>query len=96
MPTKPGQTRNRSGMKRARQAEKRRLRNRHVQSTVKTAIKSVDASLKSGDMETAKEKLRLAIKSIDMASSKGVLHRNTAARRVSRLTKRFNRAAASA
>ena len=56
----------------------------------------MDSSLKGGDVEAAKEKLRLAIKSIDMASSKGVLHRNTAARRVSRLTKRVNRAAASA
>ena len=96
MATQPGQKKNRSAMKRVRQAEKRRLRNRHVVSTVKTAIKAVDASLAEKDIDGAREKLRRAIKTIDMARSKGVLHRNTAARRVSRLTKRFNQAVSAA
>jgi len=90
--TKSGSTRTKSAMKRARQMEKQRLRNRHITSTLKTAIKDVETTIASGDISAAKEKLRLAIKSIDKASSKGVMHRNTASRRVSRLTKQLNRA----
>lgn len=86
--------RNKSAMKKARQSEARNVRNRHEISTMKTAIKAADASMTTGDAAQSQEKLRLAIKTIDQAASKGVLHRNTASRRISRLTKRFNKAAA--
>lgn len=91
MAKKPGTTRNKSAMKQARQAEKRRVRNQNMKSTVKTATKKVDAGIAAGDAPDTKEKLRLAIKTIDMAASKGVLHRNTASRKISRLTKRVNK-----
>lgn len=62
---------------------------------VKTAIKKFEIALAGGEMEKAKEQLRQAIRTIDKAVTKGVLHPNTAARKKSRLQLRFNRAIAS-
>jgi len=75
-----------SQIKRNRQNERRRLRNRQVRSEIQTRTKTVLAAAQGGE-ETA-ESLRAAIKRIDSAVSKGVLHRNTAARKKSRLVKR--------
>ena len=50
--------------------------------------------LAAGDMDTAQEKLRLLEKKLDKAASKNVIHKNKAARKVSRMTKRFNEAQA--
>jgi small subunit ribosomal protein S20 len=75
-----------SQIKRNRQNERRRLRNRQVRSEIHTRTKAVLAAAESGG-ETA-ESLRAAIKRIDTAVSKGVLHKNTAARKKSRLVKR--------
>jgi len=72
--------RHRSTKKRARQDKKKRLRNRMVKSTVHTAIKEVKHS-------KTDEALSKAYSAIDTARKKGVLHRNTAARRKSRLAK---------
>lgn len=70
--------------------EKKALRNRAIKSKVKTMIKKVDAAVVAGDKELAKANLVPAITEIDKACSKGVYHKNTAARKVSRLTKAVN------
>jgi small subunit ribosomal protein S20 len=77
-----------SQIKRNRQNDKRRLRNKSVRSELKTRVKaSVDASA-----ETAAEVYRASQKRIDMAAAKGIIHPNTAARRKSRLAKRIKAA----
>lgn len=76
-----------SQIKRNRQNEIRRVRNKGVRSELRTRTKAViEAAESGGDTEDA---LRLAIKRIDKAAQKGVLHKNTAARRKSRLIKRI-------
>lgn len=61
-----------------------------IKSRVKTFIKKFNESLTAGDIETIKEKLRLAVKELDKAVTKGVLHKNTASRKKSRLYAKFN------
>ena len=65
-------------------------RNKQIKSKVKTMIKKVDAAVAAGDKELAKANLVQAVSEIDKACSKGVFHTNTAARKVSRLTKAIN------
>jgi small subunit ribosomal protein S20 len=79
-----------SVLKRARQNEKRRLRNIAVKSTIKTYSKKVNEAIAKKDIEAAKEALKKAIKVIDKAVTKGVIHKNNAARRKSRLTIKLN------
>jgi len=81
---------NKSAIKRVIQSEKRRLRNSHVKSTMKTNIKKVLLALKDRNQEVIESTLKTAVAYIDRAASKRVIHRNNAARRVSRLTKRVN------
>ncbi len=76
-----------SVLKRARQSEKRNLRNRMVISKVRTFVKKVYAALDSKDKEQAEAALRSAIRVLSSAASKGVLHRNTASRKIARLSK---------
>ncbi|MYA13238.1 MAG: 30S ribosomal protein S20 [Acidimicrobiaceae bacterium] len=81
-----------SQIKRNRQNEKRRLRNRAVRSEINTRTKAaIDAA--EHDDETAAESLRQAVKRIDKAAAKGVIHKNTAARRKSRLIRETQRLA---
>lgn len=68
-------------------------RNKSIKSAVKTAIKKVDAAIASGDKEAAASALHSATVEIDKAASKGVFHKNTASRKVSRLTKAVNKMA---
>ncbi len=75
-----------SQIKRNRQNEKRRLRNRAVRSELRTREKAAIAAA-GGDGEA--EALRQTIKRIDRAASKGVIHKNTAARKKSRLSARI-------
>lgn len=77
----------RSQIKRNRQNEARRLRNKAVRSEVHTRTKGAVAAAEAG-AEDAEERLRLALKRIDKAAAKGVIHKNAAARRKSRLTRR--------
>lgn len=77
-----------SQIKRNRQNEVRRQRNKSVKSELKTRERNVLAAVESG--EGADEALREAQKRIDMAASKGVLHKNTAARQKARLAKLVN------
>ena len=80
-----------SAAKRHKQGLKRKVRNRRVRSTVKTATKEVRAAL-SGDASKAGEVLREASSVIARAGSKGVLHKKTVARKVSRLAKAVHKA----
>ena len=68
-------------------------RNKAIRSGVKTAIKKVYAAVESGDKEAAKAELTAATKTIEMAASKGVYHKNNASRKVSRLTAAVNKMA---
>lgn len=83
-----------SQIKRNRQNVKRRARNRAVRSDVNTRSAGAEEAARAGDSDAA-EKLRTAVKRIDMAAAKGVLHPNTASRRKSRLTRRIARINAS-
>lgn len=74
-----------SQIKRIRQNEKRRLRNKAVRSEIKTRIKRVKAAVLEGDNQALEEKLRVATKRIDKAASKGIIHKNKAARLKSQL-----------
>ena len=65
-------------------------RNKAIKSGVKTAIKKVYAVIATGDKEAAKAELIAATKTIEMAASKGVYHKNNVARKVSRLSKAVN------
>ena len=76
-----------SQIKRNRQNEKRRLRNKAVRSELRTRAKSAVADAEAG-AENSAESLRLALKRIDKAAAKGVIHKNQAANRKSRLMKR--------
>lgn len=82
--------RHRSAIKRHKQSEKRRLRNTAVKSEIKTAIKKVRQSVEGSDAEAAREALKRATRLLDRAVTKGVLHRNTASRKIARLTVRVN------
>ncbi len=75
----------RSAEKRNRQAQKRRTRNVSVRTGVKSAVKRVRDALETGDAAAAKAALAVAERALGKASSKGVLHKNAASRRISRL-----------
>ena len=75
-----------SAKKRIRQNAKRRLRNMHWKSTVRTFIKRVRQSVAEGNAEEAGTRLREAARMMQKASSKGVMHRNTVSRKISRLS----------
>lgn len=65
-------------------------RNKMIKSSVKTSIKKVRAAIDAQDKEAAKAALLAATSTIDKAASKGILHKNTASRKVSRLAKAVN------
>ncbi|MCC8126680.1 MAG: 30S ribosomal protein S20 [Clostridiales bacterium] len=67
--------------------ETKAARNKSIRSKVKTACKKVDAAVAAGDKAAAQAVLNAAISEIESASSKGVYHKNTASRKVSRLAK---------
>ena len=81
-----------SAKKRIRVIDKKTARNRRIKNHLKAVLKSFDAALEAGDMETAKAKLALAEKKLMQAAAKGTIHKNAASRKVSRLSKRFNKA----
>jgi small subunit ribosomal protein S20 len=84
-----------SQIKRNRQNEARRLRNKAVRSELKTRQKRAVTAAEQGAEDTV-ELTRLAVKRLDKAASKGVIHKNQAARRKSRLLKRIAAAEAAA
>jgi small subunit ribosomal protein S20 len=79
-----------SAKKRLRQNIKRNLRNRSYKSALKTQIKNFLGAVKEGNVQSAEEELRRTVKKLDKAAAKGILHKNTASRKKSRLTKKFN------
>jgi small subunit ribosomal protein S20 len=81
---------NLSALKRDRQAEKRNGRNRAERTKIKSVIKAVEASVKINEKDTSVSALQKAIKTICSAGSKGIIHKNNAARKISRLTKKVN------
>ena len=90
MAAKSAPKKNLSAIKRDRQSEKRNERNRIERSKIRGVVKTVDASVKAGDKGTAAGALQKAIKTISSAKSKGIIHRNNASRKISRLTRRVN------
>lgn len=82
-----------SAKKRMRQDVKRRARNRWRKDQVKQAVKSFETALHDGDVADASEKLREAYKKLDQVAAKGTIHKNAAARKKSRLTRKLNQLA---
>ena len=79
-----------SAKKRILVARDRADRNKAIRSGVKTAIKKVYAAIEAGDKAAAQAELTAATKTIEIAGSKGVYHKNNAARKVSRISKAVN------
>ena len=79
-----------SQKKRILTSEKAAARNKAVKSGVKTAVKKVRAAVESGDKQAADEALLKATSTIDRARAKGVIKKNTASRKVSRLAQAVN------
>ena len=76
-----------SAKKRILTSEKKAAANKAVKSSVKTAVKKVHAAVEAGDKNAASEVLKNATSTIEKAATKGVLHKNTAANKVSKLAK---------
>lgn len=76
--------------------EKKRLRNKSDRSLIKTNVTKAEKLIFASELEPAREAVVAAISSLDKAAEKGILHRNNAARRKSRLMKKLNQAQASA
>jgi small subunit ribosomal protein S20 len=79
-----------SAKKRIRVIETKTLRNKMIKSRLKTLVKKVESAVNAGDKAAATAALQEATVAIDQAASKGILHKNTAARKVSKLTKAVN------
>lgn len=80
-----------SQMKRIRTNEKRRLRNQSVKSELKTLVRKTREAVEAGDKEAAEAALQAASRKLDKAVSKGVIHKNQAANRKSKLAHRVSK-----
>ena len=80
-----------SALKRAKQSETKRLRNKAVKTRLKHSIKAVYQATEENSPETASTNLRAAASVIDKAAKKGAIHKKTAARKISRLSKLVNK-----
>lgn len=78
-----------SQIKRIKQNEKRRLRNRVVRGSFRSAVRNARLALESGNVEASQAAVLQAVSALDKAAEKGVIHKNNAARRKSRLMKRL-------
>jgi len=81
---------NKSAMKRSRQADNSKRRNASAKSQVKTATKDVLNVLESGDKGASLQALAKAIPTLNKAAAKGVFHKKTISRKISRLTRKLN------
>ncbi len=81
-----------SAKKRISVINKKTAVNRRIKSNLRAILKNFDKALKAGELDTAKEKLNLAEKKLMKAGARGTIHKNTASRKVSRLTKAYNKA----
>ncbi len=90
MPAKAIKKKNLSAIKKAKQSDKRNLLNKSVRSNIKTIERKVESVITSGNKEEAGKALIEASKVLQKAASKGVIHKNNAARQISRLTRKVN------
>ncbi|MBN1813243.1 MAG: 30S ribosomal protein S20 [Anaerolineae bacterium] len=81
-----------SAIKRLRSAERRRLHNRAYRGQARTAVKKARNLMDKGNLEEAREAVQMASRALDKAASKGIIHKNNAARRKSRLMQQLNQA----
>jgi len=79
-----------SAVKRNRQNAIRNARNNHIRTTMRTLVKNIRDAVASGEAEAAQAALNKAIPYIDKTATKGVIHKATASRKISRLTKLVN------
>ncbi len=87
-----------SAIKRVRVSERRRLRNKPIRTAARTNVKNARRAIDSGNLEApeTEQALKKALSYLDRAAVKGVIHKNNAARRKSRLMQRYNEARAAA
>ncbi len=79
-----------SAKKRVKVTRTKTLQNKMFRSQMKTEIKKYEAAVAAGDLAAAQELYKVAVKKIDMAASKGIIHKNTAAHKKSAFTKALN------
>ena len=82
-----------SAKKRILVIETKTLRNKVIKTKIKTLIKKLEAAIAAGDKAQAQERLKLTVSEINKAASKGVFHKNNAARKVARLSKAVSKMA---
>ncbi len=92
MAAKATPKKNLSAIKKVRQSEKKRLRNQSVETSIKTHTKKIEAALAEKNKEGIDDMVKRTITLIDKAASKGIIHKNTASRRISRITKKVGSA----
>ena len=81
-----------SAKKRVSVIQKKTVYNRRVKNSLKAIVKSFNKAIEAGELDLAKEKLALAEKKLMQAAAKGTIHKNTASRKVSRMTLAYNKA----
>ena len=79
-----------SAKKRVKVIKTKTLRNREIKSSLKTELKKFDAAVSTGDKAAATEAYKEAVKKVDQSVAHGILHKNTAAHKKSKLTKKLN------
>ncbi len=82
-----------SAKKRINVIETKTLRNKRIKSKLKTIIKKFDAAVASGDKAAAEAQLKVCTSELSKAASKGIIHKNTASRKISRLAAAYNKIA---
>ncbi|MDE6625640.1 MAG: 30S ribosomal protein S20 [Lachnospiraceae bacterium] len=82
-----------SAKKRIKVIDKKTLRNKMTKSKIKTILKKFDAAVASGDKSAAEEQLKVCTSELSKAAAKGILHKNTASRKISRLAATVNKMA---
>lgn len=87
---------NKAAKKRIRVNETKRLRNRPYRSACRTLVKKAELAILAGDQESAQVAVVRAVSMLDRTAGKGIIHKNNAARRKSRLMAKYNKAVASA
>ena len=79
-----------SAIKRARQSEEQRVRNRSRKTRMKNVVRKLEEAITAKSRESASEELKQVVSVIEKTAAKGVIHKNTASRKISRLTRRVN------
>ena len=80
-----------SAKKRILVSKKKEMRNKSIKSKIKTLVKKLEAAIEAGNKAEAEEALKVCVSEISKATSKGIFHKNTAARKISRLTVAVNK-----